>query len=327
MRILKNKYLQYILVGVLFILPVILPGISTSSITMAGGMVYLAIAGLGFNVLLGYSGQISLGHAAFMGLSAYMSAYLTGQMGLPFFVSVIISALAPFLVGLVLGAVAVRLSGFYLAIATLGFGEILRLVFIELDWFTGGFSGAQAGYPKVFGITLSKNTTYICMVVLMVALMILVYNLANSSTGRALIAMKNSEHAAQAMGVNIFKYKLIAFSVSSLFAGLAGVCYVHFIRYSDPTVWTSMLSLNLIAQVVIGGVATIGGPVLGAVIMRGLPELLKSVPVLGQIAGLPNLIFGILTIAILMFYSKGLIHIPQSIWAKLTKRKQAKKGD
>lgn len=327
MHIFKNKYLQYVLVGLLFILPVVVPGVSSSSITMAGGMVYLAIAGLGFNVLLGYSGQISLGHAAFMGLSAYLSAYLTGQMNLPFLLSVVISSLAPFLVGLVLGAVAVRLSGFYLAIATLGFGEILRLVFIELDWFTGGFSGAQASYPVIFGVALSKNSTYIAMVVLMVVLMILVYNMIHSPVGRALIAMKNSEHAAQAMGVNIFQYKLIAFSLSSLFAGLAGVCYVHFIRYSDPTVWTSMLSLNLIAQVVIGGVATIGGPVLGAVIMRGLPELLKSMPVIGEIAGLSNLIFGALTIIILMFYSKGLIHIPQSIKTAASKRKNSRKGD
>lgn len=328
MKIIKNKYLQYALVGLVFILPVILPGVSTSFITTMGGIVYLAIAGIGYNVLLGYSGQISLGHAAFMGLSAYISAYMTQQMGMPFLLSLAVSVLAPFLVGLLLGAIAVRLQGFYLAIATLGFGEILRLVFIELDWFTGGFSGAKATYPIIFGYKLSKDQTYIGMVVIMVLLMMLVYNFVNSHNGRALIAMKSSQHAARAMGINLFKYKLIAFSVSSLFAGLAGVCYVHFIRYSDPTVWTTVLSLNLVAQVVVGGAATIGGPVVGAIVLRGLPELLKSAPVIGDMAGVPVLLSGIMMIIILMFYSKGLIYIPSSIMAFVRKRRggKAEKG-
>ena len=320
-KVLRNKYLQYIIVGFLFLLPIIIPGVSTAVITIIGGIVYMSIAGIGYNVLLGYSGQISLGHAAFMGLSAYFSAYLTQQMGLPFLASFAISVLAPFLVGLLLGAIAVRLQGFYLAIATLGFGEILRLVFIELDWFTGGFSGAKAKYPTIFGHTFTKNETYIGMVVIMVILMVLVYNMVNSHTGRALIAMKSSQHGAQAMGVSIFKYKLIAFSVSALFAGISGVCYVHFFRYSDPTLWISVLSLNIVAQCVIGGNGTIGGPIIGAIIIRGLPELLKSTPIIGDIAGIPVLFSGILMIIILMFYSKGLIHIPGSIRAFIQKRR------
>lgn len=322
--ILRNKYLQYALVGVLFLLPVLLPGVSTAMITTIGGIVYMAIAGIGYNVLLGFSGQISLGHAAFMGLSAYMSAYLTQQMGWPFLPSFVLAVLAPFLVGLVLGAVAVRLQGFYLAIATLGFGEILRLVFIELEWFTGGFSGAKAKYPVLFGQALSKNQTYAGMVILMVLLMMLVYNLLYSHTGRALIAMKSSQHGARAMGISIFKYKLVAFATSSLFAGIAGVCYVHFIRYSDPTVWITVLSLNIVAQCVIGGVGTIAGPIIGAVIIRGMPELLKSVPVLGNIAGIPVLLSGVLMILILMFYSKGLLFIPAGILSVIRKRRDRK---
>lgn len=324
--VLSSKYLQYGFVGLLFLLPVLLPGISTAMVTTIGGIVYLAIAGIGYNVLLGFSGQISLGHAAFMGLSAYMSAYLTQQMGLPFIASFLISILAPFLVGLVLGAVAVRLQGFYLAIATLGFGEILRLVFIELEWFTGGFSGAKAKYPVIFGQALTKNQTYAGMVILMVLLMMLVYNLLHSHTGRALIAMKSSQHGAQAMGISIFKYKLVAFAISSLYAGIAGVCYVHFIRYSDPTVWITVLSLNIVSQCVIGGIGTIGGPIIGAIIIRGLPEMLKSVPVLGSIAGIPVLLSGILMIVILMFYSKGLIFIPSSILAAVRKRRALRAG-
>ncbi len=328
MRLIRNKYLQYLLVGVAFLLPVIIRGVPTATVTLAASMVYTAIAALGINVLLGYSGQISLGHAAFMGLSAYLSAYLTKQMELPFLLSVLIAVLVPMLIGLILGAIAVRLEGFYLAIATLGFGEILRQLFIEMDWFTGGFSGASATYPKMFGHQFTKVEMYIFMVCLLVALMMLVYNLVHSSTGRAMIAMKSSKTAAMAMGVNVFQYKLISFAISSVFAGLAGVCYVHFFRHVDPTVWTAALSLNLIAIVVIGGAATVGGAVVGAVVMHGLPELMKGMPIVGEIPGVPLLIVGILMVIMLIFYPRGLIHIPRDIANFFQKRaSHAKKGE
>ena len=328
MRLIRNKYFQYLLVGVVFLLPVIIRGVPTATVTLAASMVYTAIAALGINVLLGYSGQISLGHAAFMGLSAYLSAYLTKQMDLPFLLSVLIAVLVPMLIGLILGAIAVRLEGFYLAIATLGFGEILRQLFIEMDWFTGGFSGASATYPKVFGHTMSKNEMYIFMVCLLVVLMMLVYNFVHSSSGRAMIAMKSSKTAAMAMGVNVFKYKLTSFAISSVFAGLAGVCYVHFFRHVDPSVWTAALSLNLIAIVVIGGLGTVGGAVVGAVVMHGLPELMKGLPVVGEIPGVPLLIVGILMIVMLIFYPRGLIYIPRDIKTFFQKRaSHAKKGE
>jgi len=328
MRLIRNKYLQYLLVGAAFLLPVLLRGVPTATVTLAASMVYTAIAGLGINVLLGYSGQISLGHAAFMGLSAYLSAFLTKQLELPFILSVLIAVAAPLLIGLILGAIAVRLEGFYLAIATLGFGEILRQLFIEMDWFTGGFSGASATYPTIFGQTLTKNGMYTFMVCLLVVLMMLVHNLVHSSTGRAMIAMKSSRSAAMAMGVNVFQYKLISFAISSVFAGLAGVCYVHFFRHVDPTVWTAGLSLNLIALVVIGGAATVGGAVVGAVVMHGLPELMKEMPIIGEIPGLPLLIVGILMIIILIFYPRGLIFVPRGIIDSIKKRfGNAKKGE
>lgn len=328
MRLIRNKYFQYLLVGVAFLLPVIIRGVPTATVTLAASMVYTAIAALGINVLLGYSGQISLGHAAFMGLSAYLSAYLTKQMELPFLLSVLIAVLVPMIIGLILGAIAVRLEGFYLAIATLGFGEILRQLFIEMDWFTGGFSGASATYPKMFGHQFSKVEMYIFMVCLLVALMMLVYNLVHSSSGRAMIAMKSSKTAAMAMGVNVFQYKLISFAISSVFAGLAGVCYVHFFRHVDPTVWTAALSLNLIAIVVIGGAATVGGAVVGAVVMHGLPELMKGMPIVGEIPGVPLLIVGILMVIMLIFYPRGLIHIPRDITNFFQKRAaHAKKGE
>ena len=328
MRLIRNKYLQYLLVGVAFLLPVIIRGVPTATVTLAASMVYTAIAALGINVLLGYSGQISLGHAAFMGLAAYLSAYLTKQLELPFLLSVLIAVFVPMIIGLILGAIAVRLEGFYLAIATLGFGEILRQLFIEMDWFTGGFSGASATYPKVFGHQFTKVEMYIFMVCLLVALMMLVYNLVHSSSGRAMIAMKSSRTAAMAMGVNVFQYKLISFAISSVFAGLAGVCYVHFFRHVDPTVWTAALSLNLIAIVVIGGAATVGGAVVGAVVMHGLPELMKGMPIVGEIPGVPLLIVGILMVIMLIFYPRGLIHIPRDIVNFFQKRAaHVKKGE
>lgn len=343
-KIVKNKYIQYIFVGVLFAIIPFIPGMSTSKITLFGAVLYLSIAALGYNVLMGYAGLISLGHAAFMGLGAYISAFLVNTFNFDFLLSLIIAAVVTLALGLLVGLIALRLSGLYLAIVTLGLGEIFRELFIEfseiktgrmvVDKFgketeeiltiTGGFSGVRTSYPTIFGIEFSKNATYILAAVLLVLSLIAVYNIINSSTGRALKSMKSSESAAQAMGISLFKYKIMAFALSTMFAGISGVVYVHFMKASDPTIWTSLLSLDIFAICVIGGLGTIGGAVLGSILYKWIPELLKMMPGVGDINGLPVLIYGVLVVIIALFYSQGLIHIPFSIKMALYKRKQRK---
>lgn len=326
-KILNQRYSKYILLGIVLSLFPLLQEIGiikSSTITTFGTILFYAIVAIGLNVLLGYSGLISLGTAGFMGLGAYMSAYLTEDMGLPFIVSLIISVAVPLIIGVLVGLVSLRISGMYLAIATLAVAEILKKIFVEFDSITGGFSGKNAGYPSLFGLELNRDTTFIFIVVLLVIVMILTDNFINSSTGRALLTMRVSEAAAQAMGINLLKYKLTAFALATGYAALGGVIYVHFIRFSYPSNWNLLLSLQILAVIVIGGLRTISGPIVGSIIVFGVPDLiLKQLPVIGSIDGLAYIFTGILIIVVILFYPYGLIYLGHDI-KKYFKKKKVK---
>lgn len=317
-KMLKSIYGKYILFGILISLTPLLQSVGiirSATVTIFGTIIFYAIVGIGLNVLLGYSGLISLGTAGFMGLGAYLSAYLTSDMNLPFIVSLVISVAIPLVIGLIIGLVSLRIEGYYLAIATLGVAEIFRQVFIEFDAITGGFSGKNASYPKLLNmIQLDRELTFILMSVVLVSVMVLTYNFIHGATGRALLTMRGSEAAAQAMGINLLKYKLIAFAVATLYAGLGGVLYVHFIRFAYPATWNLTLSLQILAVIVIGGMRTISGPIVGSFIVFGIPELvLKQLPVIGNIDGLSFIFTGILIIVVVLFYPNGLIYFGNDI--------------
>lgn len=319
MALLNKKQIQYIIFGILAIVIPLMLSVKGSTITLLASIGILAIASLGFNILLGYSGQISLGHGAFMGLGAYVSAYIVSQLELPFFLAVVLAAVIPFLVGFLLGLIALRLEGHYLAIATLGFAVVIEEIFAEFSEFTGGWSGTKTTYPIIFGYKFDKMSVYILTIAVLVVLMILTYHFMKSSTGRALVAMKKSEHAAQAMGVSLFKYKLLAFSISTMYAGIAGSLYIHFFRFAEPKLWGIALSLDLLAAVVIGGLGTIGGAVVGVAFLKILPTVLQVMPVLGDIDGLSYVLTGVAIVVFVMFYPKGLINLPYEIIQKFTK--------
>lgn len=308
----KNPHIQFVLFGlVLATLPQLAQNLdffkSGYIITIGGTMIY-AIAALGLNILLGYSGLISLGTAGFMGLASYISAYLTVDMGLPFEVAVLAAIIVPTVIGIIVGLISLKIEGIYLAIATLAVSEILRKTFEEFDTFTNGFSGKSAMYPKLLGLfQLDRAGTYYLIVVVLVVVMLITYNLVNGQIGRAFNAMRGSEPAASAMGVYLLKYRLIAFAVATIFASIAGVLYVHFIQYSYPSVWTLKLSLDFLAMIVIGGLRSIYGTVLGAFIVFAVPDMfLKQIPFLSQLSYTLN---GVLIIVVIMFYPNGLIHI------------------
>ena len=238
MNLLKNKAVLYTsLAFVVALIPLILE-INRSTLTLWNMVIIYAIIAIGFNILLGYAGQISLGHAAFMGLGAYIAANLTGNLELPFLLSLLLSGLIPMVIGLILGLVALRLEGHYLAIATLGFGVAIQQVFKEWTGFTNGFSGIRADNPVIYGLEISEREHFFILAMLVLLLLVLfAHFLLKSKTGRALIAMRDSEHAAQAMGVSLLKYKLIAFAASAFYAGIAGALFMHLIRFTEPTVW------------------------------------------------------------------------------------------
>ena len=329
MKVLKNPYFRFIIFGLLLCsLPLFAKAkiIKNSVITTIGGVWIYSIAALGLNLLLGYSGLISLGTAGFMGLGAYIAAYFTEDLSLSFWVAILVSILIPTLIGILVGFISLRIAGVYLAIATLVVSEILLKTFEQFDDITGGMQGKAANYPIIFGAKLNRETTYILLVVFLILVMMLTYNLVNGQMGRALHAMRGSSVAAQAMGVNLLKYRLIIFSLATAYAGLSGALYVFFIKMSYPTVWNLNFSLYVLAAVVIGGFRSIYGTVAGALIVWAVPDLLlKKLPVIGDIPGLPYIFNGVLIILVILFYPNGLSQIPHDIknWWGHRKEKKA----
>lgn len=332
----KYPILGLILFGVVLALvpPLAKAGILKNGyITTIGGTLIYAIAAMGLNVLLGWSGLISLGTAGFMGLASYISAYVTMDLKLPFEVAFILAVLIPTLLGVLVGLVSLKIEGLYLAIATLAVSEVLRKTFEELVPFTGGFSGKSANYPTLLGFMpnvfegfkLDRTTTYYFIVVVLVVVMILTYNIMNGKLGRALNAMRGSEAAAQAMGVNLLTHRLIAFALATIFASIAGVLYVHFIKFSYPSTWILKMSLDFLAIIIIGGLRSIYGTVLGAFIVFAVPDLfLKQIPIFENLSYVLN---GLLIIVVIIFYPNGLVGIGYDIKKLFRKLKQGGKED
>lgn len=300
----------YILIGALVAASAWVLPYKTSTITLMTTVAVYGLAAIGYNILLGYSGQISLGHAAFVGLGAYVSAFATENLGLPFLAGLLLSGLVPVFLGLLLGIIALRLEGHYLAIATLGFGVAIQQTFKVLTKFTNGFAGKTAPGAELFGVSISSGKTYFAFCVLILVLgAIMAWYLIHSRTGRALIAMRDSEHAARAMGINPVLYKLIAFSISAFYAGMAGSLYIHLVKYTQPDVWGMVLSINLLGMVVVGGLTSIGGSILGAAFITLLPHIVMDIPYVKTINSASIILTGLLIVLIIRFLPGGIVTI------------------
>lgn len=327
-NVLKNKYVQFLLLGLVLALVPTLSNmglIRSSNVLVIGFTLIYTIAALGLNVLLGYSGLVSLGTAGFMGLAAYSSAYFTREMNLAFELSILLSVLITTCVGLVVGVFSLKFEGIYLGIVTLAVSEIFRLVFLQFDAFTGGAVGSKASYPVLLGkFQLDRVGMYYYIVFILILVFILVHNLTKGHVGRALNVMRGSQAAAQSMGVNIFKYRIIAFGLANALAAIAGVLYVHYVRLSIPTVWTLSLSLDFLAMIVIGGFRSIYGTLIGAFLVYGLGEIvLKSLPIPGLEYMIP-VIKGILMIIFVIYFPGGMVGIKDKLMHKFAKNKNTK---
>lgn len=326
-RFFKNAHVQYLIFGALIAcLPLLAESgfMKTSTLSTLGFVLIYAIVAMGLNLLLGYSGLISLGTAGFMGLGAYVAAYVQDDLSLGFWVALLAALVIPTFIGILVGVVSLRVRSIYLAIATLFISEILLKTFEQAEWFTRGTAGKQSSYPTIFGMQLDRSTVFLVIVVALVLVMMLTYNIVHGHLGRALHAMRSSEVAAQAMGVNVLKYKLFAFAIATLYAGLGGALYLFFLRSSYPSSWNLFLSLNVIAMVVVGGLRSIFGTVVGAFVIFAVPELiLKELPVIGEISGLPYVFSGVLIIVVIMFFPNGLKGIVDLIPRKKTPAKPA----
>jgi branched-chain amino acid transport system permease protein len=260
-----------VLVGVVLALPVLLSRYYIGEITWV--FIY-GICGLSLMVLVGYTGLVSLGHAAFLGIGAYAHAYFL-QLGVPWVASVAIAVMITTACGIVVGLPALRMTGIYLAIATLAFAVIIQEVFTRWEAVTGGFSGMAVDKPVIFGIRLADEASfyYLCAAVLAVTLL-LTRNLLRSSTGRAWVAIRDSEIAAQSMGVQLPLYKSFAFGYSAALMGLAGALFAHKIAYLAPDIFSILFSIQLLLLVIVGGLGSLHGAVFGAIFVALLPPII-----------------------------------------------------
>jgi branched-chain amino acid transport system permease protein len=234
---------------------------------------YLGIAALGLNILVGFTGQISIGHAVFFGFGAFASAYLNRAWGVPVFFSIPLAGLATTAVGLVFGIPAARLKGLYLAIATLAAQFILQDFFARAGWFTGGVSGTMAMPFSIFGYEANSDSTYFYVVLAYVVLSyVLVANLMRSRDGRAFVAVRDHYLSAEMMGVNLTKYRTMAFGISSFYAGLGGALYAHYLGFVSIEGIDILFSIQFLAMVIIGGLGSLMGTLMGTAFMVLLPE-------------------------------------------------------
>jgi branched-chain amino acid transport system permease protein len=270
-----------------------LPFYYSHLLRLAGINIILAVS---LNLITGFTGQFSIGHAGFMAVGAYSSVYLTvyytqgleqklagaigeGAAGMIVFLLVVLAgALAAAIAGLIVGIPSLRLRGDYLAIVTLGFAEIIRIVLVNINQ-VGGATGFSGAIPPLEGrATIPPYADFLWIGAFAVVTIIVVYNIIRSDIGRTLVSIREDELAAQAMGVNTTRYKVLAFVISSAFAGIAGALFGHYNQFLSTQDFQFIRSFEVIIMIVLGGMGSITGSLLGAVVITVLPELLRTYP-------------------------------------------------
>ncbi len=260
-----------------------------------------ALASLGLNITTGYAGQINIGQAAFVGIGAFTSAILTTTYGLPFWVALPVAGIMALIIGILLGMVSIRLKHDFLAITTIGFNFIVVAIFLYYDIFGGSYGIINIPRPTFFGITL-KGSSYMLLVFVILALaMLFNYWMERSWLGRALQALKEDEEAAESMGVDVKKFKIIAFSLGAFFGGLAGSLLAHFKTYIVWSDFQFAVSIMLLTICILGGLESIYGPLVGASIVVLLPEIFRPLMDYRLIT------YSILLILLLKFMPEGII--------------------
>lgn len=266
------------------------------------------IAALGLHLITGVTGQFSFGHAAFLSIGAYSSALMSIYLHTPFLLNMLAGGLFAALFGILLGIPSMRLTGDYLGITTLGFGEIVRIVFINTK-ITGGAMGL-GGIPKETNIAL----VYILVVLTIFSL----YRIQNSRFGRALAAIREDEIAAETMGINVYWYKIKAFAVGTFIAGISGALFSHMMQYLNPSDFGFSRSFEILNFVVLGGLGSIPGTILGTAVLSLAPEFLRFVKEYRM------LIYGTLMILMMIFRPYGLlgnvdlVRLLKNIWMRRT---------
>jgi branched-chain amino acid transport system permease protein len=275
-------------------------------------LVYIyAIAGIGLMLLVGYTGLVSLGHAAFLAIGAYTHAILMTH-GMPFPVALILAGLFCALIGAIIGLPAMRMTGIYLAIATLAFAFIVEHTIAHLGTLTGGFRGMAVPRPVLIGLDLGAAIPFyfVCLLIL-TACLFAALNLLRGPTGRAMISIRDSEISARSIGIDLARTKSVAFAISAGFTGLAGGLFAHNFGYLSPDTFTILTSIQLLLMVVVGGLGSLHGVVFGAIFVVLLPQCIALLrdwlpPAVGQLPGLEPGLFGIVLVLFLLYEPLGI---------------------
>ena len=281
-----------------------------------------AIAALGLNILVGFTGQISIGHAAFFLLGAFTSAYISNNLPIPVFFAIPLAGVMTALVGLIFGLPAARLKGLYLVIATLAAQYILLDFFSRADWFSGGSVPASANPFSIFGYTFRGDHQYFYVVLgYLLVSYLLVTNLMRTRDGRALVAIRDHYLSAEIMGINLTKYRTLSFGLAAFFAGIAGALYAHYQLVVSNEGFGIERSILFLAMVIIGGTGSIMGTLMGTAFVVLLPESMewistglkgsaidKALSLNTNITFLREIAIGLIIIAFLMFEPDGLAH-------------------
>jgi len=267
---------------------------------------------IGLSLLMGYAGQISLGQAAFYGIGAYTTGILTTRFGMPIIISLPLAILLTVTIAFIVGIPTLRLKGHYLAMATLGLGEIVHIVFNELIPLTGGPSGfGSIPLIRVFGVVLDNDTKYYILVWAIVSVVLLIaLNIINSRIGRAFKAIHKEERTAATLGVNTSRLKLIIFVIGAGFAAIAGFLYAHYVTFLSPGTFSLHFSILLVTMVAVGGMEHIWGAIIGTAVLTILPEYLRF------FKDFDILIYGVILMAIMLLRPEGLYGIKIPIGRK-----------
>ena len=293
-------------VCILLLLPY---GLGKYSIFLISLLAVYSLVSIGLNLLMGYTGQIAAGHAGFLALGAYFTAILSDSIEwMPCLMTLLLSGAFTGAIGFLLGIPILRLKGFYIAMATLAFGVVVSEVILQWSSLTGGDDGFSVPYARLPGIVLDTDyKLYYLIIIVTIIMTILGRNLVRGYIGRAFIALRESEVAAETIGVNLAKYKTIAFAISAFYTGVAGGLFAYLITFLSPDAFTLELSVDFIAMIVIGGLGSITGSIIGAVILTGMQQIL---------AGLQDLqvfIFGLSLIVFMIFMPRGIIGMFSSL--------------
>jgi len=317
-----------------------LPYYYAEIINLTGISIILAVS---LNLITGFTGQFSIGHAGFMAVGAYSSVFMTVYYSEPlekaltavvgasiaqalvFLLVIIFGALVAALAGLVVGIPSLRLRGDYLAIVTLGFAEIIRIIILNIDR-VGGATGFRGRVPPWDGrLIIPQYANFIWIGGFAVLTIVIVYNIVNSDVGRALISIREDELAAEAMGINTTRHKVLSFVISSSFAGIAGALFGHFRQFLHTNDFQFIRSIEIIIMIVLGGMGSITGAVLGAIVITILPELLRKLP--GDLYSYRLVIYSALLIVIMLTRPQGVMGAKEFGLSWLKRAQRRPEGD